>query len=502
MADPNFPLVQRFEPILFFHPEERFFPSDAKRYLEHCALWKAVRDRFDEKNSWGGKGQIKGAPFPRHPMIENGKIAAVEGEKGPGDTYLGEKQGVEFPFLGPKDQDQEERFLELTPGWEQPAADRGVTQTSENGHAALDLLEGRYRADPLEASRFWYHAEVFTTQRLQELTGHVTPRGLDLKPAFYALKNPMLICYYLFFPGHDEGLEGCENTLSGPTFGSFAGEWACVAVLLEREDPAKPYQATKIGLTSRNVGVIDFLDQEHRVGMSVFDFGSARVTKEGDHVRLFVARGTHSLYVEPGKHELDPFTKEDPSRGSCGAAEGLAENLMPNPPLAATDQRPETGVIIAKYVGGWVFGLPGALAGFLWAFAEIDPGAHPLPTAAEPPQAVPSVTQQDHAPEKGNLGIVVHPQNVVPPDVPQGSRKEPWPTTESTTIAGRTYSLLVNRLDPNTPTVWLPSVDGRPGYEGRWGPRVTTDPNNRRAGMRFPEFWEIFFTALAKNLSK
>jgi len=61
---------------------------------------------------------------------------------------------------------------------------------------------------------------------------------------------------------------------------------------------------------------------------------------------------------------------------------------------------------------------------------------------------------------------------------------------------------LVDRLDPNTPTIWLPGVDGRPGYEGRWGPRVTTDPNNRRAGMRFPEFWEMFFTALAKNLSK
>ena len=34
-------LIRDYEPILFFHPEERFFPSDAKRYLEKCALWKA-----------------------------------------------------------------------------------------------------------------------------------------------------------------------------------------------------------------------------------------------------------------------------------------------------------------------------------------------------------------------------------------------------------------------------------------------------------------------------
>ena len=53
LDDPE-ALAKRFEPILFFHPQERFFPSDAKRYLETCALWQAEAP-FDQKGSWGGK---------------------------------------------------------------------------------------------------------------------------------------------------------------------------------------------------------------------------------------------------------------------------------------------------------------------------------------------------------------------------------------------------------------------------------------------------------------
>jgi hypothetical protein len=37
---------------------------------------------------------------------------------------------------------------------------------------------------------------------------------------------------------------------------------------------------------------------------------------------------------------------------------------------------------------------------------------------------------------------------------------------------------------------------------GRWGPRVEVDPNKRRAGMRFPEFWRMYFEELTKVLNK
>ncbi len=72
-------LVRRFEPILYFHPEEKFFPSDAKRYIEHCALWKANSSfagaRFDRKDAWGM-------------LIDHNKIAASNAEVSPGDKFL------------------------------------------------------------------------------------------------------------------------------------------------------------------------------------------------------------------------------------------------------------------------------------------------------------------------------------------------------------------------------------------------------------------------------
>jgi hypothetical protein len=34
---------------------------------------------------------------------------------------------------------------------------------------------------------------------------------------------------------------------------------------------------------------------------------------------------------------------------------------------------------------------------------------------------------------------------------------------------------------------------------GRWGPRVESDPFGRRAGMRFPAFWRLFFLAFANG---
>ncbi len=45
-------LAKRFEPILYFHAAEKLFPSNAKRYIEMCALWKA-QSPFDVKELLG-----------------------------------------------------------------------------------------------------------------------------------------------------------------------------------------------------------------------------------------------------------------------------------------------------------------------------------------------------------------------------------------------------------------------------------------------------------------
>ena len=69
-------LARQFEPVLFFSANERFFPADAKRYVEQCALWRA-QVPFDAKDPWGGKG----GPFPRAPIIDYGKISRLRASR-------------------------------------------------------------------------------------------------------------------------------------------------------------------------------------------------------------------------------------------------------------------------------------------------------------------------------------------------------------------------------------------------------------------------------------
>jgi hypothetical protein len=103
-------LIKDHEPVLFFHggdatvPAERFFPSDAKRYLERCALWKASAP-FLTRADWGS------------PVVEADKLCAIEGED---DVFLGKGlPSGPFDFLEtPADK---ECFLDLA-GWKAPLA--------------------------------------------------------------------------------------------------------------------------------------------------------------------------------------------------------------------------------------------------------------------------------------------------------------------------------------------------------------------------------------------
>jgi hypothetical protein len=472
---PNNPntvkLIRRFEPILFFHPQERFFPSDAKRYLERCALWKAEAP-FNTKDSWGGKG----SPFPRAPMIAHGNIAAIQTETQPGETFLGEPQGASFPFLITNN--VEERFLEMN-GWQDALT---VTDASENRFAALDSLAASYVNDPaLSQSRFWYHAEVFDKNSLRQIAAQPRSDGLNLSLLFAQLQNPTLICYYLFYPGHDEDIEGCGPPGPGTEFGGFAGEWTCAAVLLEHPNNNVPQQPTHIGLTSRNVGRIQAQDQEQRVGMIVGPWSS--VNPVTDNPRLFVARGTHGLYLQPGQQELSAFTPGDvdPSRGSCGEVEDLDDVTYP-PPEESTS--PSTLVAIGK---GIVVALTLGAA-TPWLTGEYKFGSDSPP---------PTQPQHDFPPDSGQFGTIVLPQALKPTDLPEAAQAQSvinWAATE-TPIQGRAYNFLVDRAHQ----IWWPGTGNNPGYAGRWGPRVDHDPHGRRAGMRFPEFSEMFLVALAKT---
>ena len=160
---------------------ERFFPSDAKRYLEHCALYRA-RAPFLNRLDWGA------------PVVAAGKLSAIDGEAD--KVFLGKRNSSGVPEYLDTPSDQE-CFLEMS-GWK-----------SADHHADLDRLAARYASEfALKDSQFWYHAEFFDAARLRRLFGDaIDPGGsvIDFNRLFEprpdkppVLTDPALICYYLF----------------------------------------------------------------------------------------------------------------------------------------------------------------------------------------------------------------------------------------------------------------------------------------------------------------
>ena len=115
--------------------------------------------------------------------------------------------------------------------------------------------------------------------------------------------------------------------------------------------------------------------------------------------------------------------------------------------------------------------------------------------------------QLDHPPDAGAFGFVIHPQGIaLPPS--QSAKKVIWPrfgaeTNMTSSINGRQYSLMVGTTsEPFSRPPWLPSDDHKSGFQGCWGERVEQDPQARRAGMEFFEFWELFLLAFRNAQSK
>ena len=284
-------LAGTFEPILLFHPNESFFPIDPKWYLELCALWRAT-PAFDDKANWN-----------QPPQIAKGMIAALNGAKelAGGKTWLGQA-GADFGVASlPIDPQQpppkEEHFLEFV-GWE-PVANPPVTATTNNRHAALRPNEYTVA---LEKSYPWYYVEYLDNKDLLGYTANpnITTNGLNVYTTVAnnpALNVPRMILYHLFYPLHQETLEGCESAGEGQLFGTYAGEWSCIAILLDQTGVVPLF----IGLTSRNTGNPAIVaSEDHRIGMTVFEWKDVQSVNDATmhpHPKIFVSLGAHGYYL-------------------------------------------------------------------------------------------------------------------------------------------------------------------------------------------------------------
>lgn len=470
---PNEAIARRFEPVLFFHADEEFFPSDAKRFLEAAQLWTATAP-FDSPGRWGGP---PGTPFPRQPAVQGGQLRGLPNEAG---TFLG---GLGLLTAGPND----ERFLALG-GWKDKdeVHHTGVFLGKVNVYADRGEIADLYSTD-LEPSRYWYHAELFDTTRLTRLAAGVTAPNLSRIVA--RLTNPVLLCYYLFFPAHEESVgEGACPNVEAKEIGGHAGDWQCVALLLEGDGTGTPESFTPrfFGVTGLRPAAArpHASDEEQRTVMKVEAWRagspSAPIQPEtiGDHPRFYVARGSHSLYTTPGRHDVSPYPLSEPSQ--CGRFDG--PQSLPTPESGAIP----VWVLVAKLVVGGLLGAvgPAMTAAMFEGILTAGGGVLPSNSPGDPPNS-------DQAAATAGEGRTVKPASLPLPDA--GADLEDWRSQQGLALNGRTYGFLVDRATQ----VWWPSDDAQNGFRGRWGQRVTDDPVPRRCGPKFPEYWKMFLTAVA-----
>ncbi len=445
-VDPVATLIRRFEPILHFQAGETTYPSDAKRYLEHSALWQAVKPY--DTTTWSK-------------IVPAGQLSGALGEPG---KFIGDPvNSVDTPV--------DERFLELG-GWRDrtgtPQAGVG-TGTWPNAYANRDEIRSRYASDPdLRDSQFWYHAEYFDTTRLRRLAESV--RKPDLFKIVAGPGEPALLCYYLFFPEHEQAVVGASFTAK--EVGGYAGQWGCVALFLKRPGDQGEYTPHLIGFTgSPTVASIgEAADDEKRVTMKVAEWTPSKPMTTDGHPHLYVSRGSHSFYLDKAAHPVNPFPTAAPV--DEGTSDGQYTEVLDNPdPL----------IFLIKALAGPV--------GWIAAGIELAQNGAVETGLSGTPDRVPDDTATAG-------GVTVHPANVAPRN--DWTKPQGWRAAQAQVVNGRQYDFIVDRA---AQPFW-PHDNGRSGFRGRWGPRVEGDRLPRRAGMRFPDFWKLFLVAVADGRSR
>jgi hypothetical protein len=500
-ADPSVPrwqiaeLAQRFEPILLFHQDERFFPVDPKWYLERCALWPAAGS-FTDKAKWG---ELPLGVFPRGPRVSKSNLFALAGETPAGSTAGSQWLGAPGQDLGvatvPNEQapsPTEEFFFEFV-GWD-PVATPPVDTGTINRHPTLDPAQ--YGA-PLADSRPWYYVEFLSHADLVAFAQNHKPSGLDLSIAILDNATTALL-YYFLYPLHQEPLENCEMAGEGQSFATYAGEWGCVALLIDSSGTPR-----FVGLTSRNVGApSQVATEDARVGMalSAWTAPPAPVTSGLEqHRKIYVSLGTHGHYLTVGPHPVTPFWGgNDPTRGSCGVIEAADDVISGDTIVTPGDpghDYPSAWVMIAKD------SLP--VVGFVWALVEYANGNFGSPAELATPSATPSDQTGGQTGGPATFGRIIRPNGLIFSETASSPWVSDWNVKRIAGPDKRIYDRVVSRP---AQVWWAPRkqvaspVEG-PGWSGRWGPRVTNDPFNRRAGGKCPDFVVMFLEAVAIALN-
>jgi hypothetical protein len=135
-----------------------------------------------------------------------------------------------------------------------------------------------------------------------------------------------------------------------------------------------------------------------------------------------------------------------------------------------------------------------------WVWAAFEDSVH-FGSPAE--VASPSATSTDQTGGPTMFGRIIRPAGLSFAETAGAASVTDWNVNRTTAADKRVYDRVVSRP---AQVWWAPRkqvgspIEG-PGWSGRWGPRVTNDPWNRRAGGKCPDFVAMFLEAVAIALN-
>jgi hypothetical protein len=353
-----------------------------------------------------------------------------------------------------------------------------------------------------------------------------------------------LLTFYFLYDYHEETLTDCENDMeevrarrAGDPLprmfhGSYPGDWQAVCVLVPNPGqtvagapsgvppvPASPLDLAEdefpepeyAGFSRRARGAVtnitaNVIEARDFTFMPVAANAANEIKLLGNHLKVFVSRGTHNNYPLPGTMTAPkadaalPFGIE--FINACLAADNF-DTLFEEADDArekADEVKRQARVIaisLGKIIGAGILGALGGPAGIIVgvvlggfaAVAEGLGGAGPdtLPPfdpggPEEVPDAGPS--SEEHA------GLVLAPPSVAAQVADEAGE------AANVQAFNEAWALrLVNR--DNASQIWWPPDGTHPrGYSGLWGVVSERDPFNRRSGTAMPLFEAAFINSL------
>jgi hypothetical protein len=562
-ADEKARLVEIYEPILYFHPDEIFPPSDPGYFMRASAMWCSQPTDPKVKENWGDGSHLADTPFPRTPLIPKGRLSLDPADDEFTEVDFIGKQVEGFrPFL--TSNQERELFLQTPPKDWVGASSFGIVDSGPDTDASLSAETTSDVPAYSIGPTYSYYVDVRdqdTAPAIPVDDQTALPPGWPTAMQGVYPKGYWLLTFYFFYTYHAEALTDCEvaseifrakrsgdplpraifstrnpaDMDEGPTgafaHGSYAGDWHAVSVLVA--NPGTPMGSTSGGIPvpisplelfdnefpdpdvvgfSRRARGVDTHIGSNLVESSGFTFMPIAVIERGEaalenrHVKVFVAKGTHNNYATDGSHKAPKFDAALPFPidffDACEAADDALtlRYVLPDNVKVGLEEAKDKARVIGVAIAKILGGL------LLLGPIGLIPGiGSAMSEGMGDPYAdrhqEPFPHGAETAPDEGPRQEDDNGIGVVV--APQSLRDQLSEELENKAKEVKAFSnrYLDRLIDRDSMRqLWWRADGTHPlGYQGRWGVLCERDPFDRRSGTTIPLFEASFISAVLRE---